>query len=451
MKAARPPINGCHLVRFGTAADQQFLLGKFLPTYDHLIINANILAYMTSALATFLSTKTKNKPYFVDPQTHAFQHDIKYIQSDSKKSKGKIKRSVQKLVEAFGDPVSSSISRGCPVTPANFRTMSLTASFCNRVLKFQEETVSKEISQSDAADYYKFVGLKASKAFSPSLLVAPYFYLSSSDFKRWLLLNIKCAEISIDLAKRYKKPLGVQIVISQDLLMNGAKMKVLIREYSARKPDLFLIWIDSFPEPEASEESLERFVWFINELGKTAPVVNLYGGFLSVALSRCGIANQLIGVAHSLEYGESRGVIPVGGGFPTAKYYFPDLHVRLLFRDALRAVRAVDGVRSPKKFYDNVCDCKQCRTTITKNPEKEFEEYGKMGQKNGGKPYPLPDTKKKTVAHYMWCKQKEYQLPMTATKVAQELTSIAGKLKTVRSVDTSLCWVWAEILNNKKS
>jgi len=80
---SQKPIQGPHLVRFGTAADQKFLLGDFLSTYDQLVINANMVAHMTSALASFLSVRAKNKPYLIDPQTHAFQHDISHLESNS--------------------------------------------------------------------------------------------------------------------------------------------------------------------------------------------------------------------------------------------------------------------------------------------------------------------------------------------------------------------------------
>ena len=66
-------IAGLHLVRFGTAADQTYLLNEFAPTYDQLVVNANTIAHMPAAMATFLAVRA-NKPFLIDPQTHAFQH-----------------------------------------------------------------------------------------------------------------------------------------------------------------------------------------------------------------------------------------------------------------------------------------------------------------------------------------------------------------------------------------
>lgn len=89
------PINGLHLVRYGTPADQKFLLGEFVKTYDQLVINANMVAHAPAALASFLLQRAKNKPYFIDPQTHAFQHDITLLESDSPAKEGELRRSVK--------------------------------------------------------------------------------------------------------------------------------------------------------------------------------------------------------------------------------------------------------------------------------------------------------------------------------------------------------------------
>jgi len=121
MSGEKSGIVGPHIVRFGIAPEQEFLLGEFLSTYDQLVINANMVAHMPAALAAFVSQKAKGKPYFVDPQTHAFQHDMSFLLSDSSRREGQLKRSFQVLVEAYGAPVSSTVglsSNPRPLTPS---------------------------------------------------------------------------------------------------------------------------------------------------------------------------------------------------------------------------------------------------------------------------------------------------------------------------------------------
>ncbi|MCP4653601.1 MAG: hypothetical protein GY858_09520 [Candidatus Omnitrophica bacterium] len=443
------PIAGFHLVRFGTAADQKFLLGSLLATYDQLIVNANIMAYMTSAIAMFISTKAKNKPYIIDPQTHAFQHDLSLIESQSEKSKGQIKKSIKKLIDAFGEPVETSIlNKKRPLIPKDFKDSSVTRGFCQRVINFQLETVSRELEGSDAAKYYRYIGLKVSDMFSPTTIVAPYFYLFESEFKKWLQVNVMCSKISKKILKAKKKPLASQIVISQDILIDNEKIDMLVEEYAKVKPDIFLLWVDDLYEQDASAIKLEALINLINRLGQIAPVANLYGGFFSVALGKSGITPNLVGVAHSLEYGEYRGVVPVGGGFPAAKFYFPQLHTRLLFRDALRALRAVGGSKTITGYYKTVCSCKMCKDIIKNNPESEFKEYGEMKHSAKGKPYPATETKNKTVTHYMWCKKREYHNTPTIKEIVRNLNKTKGTLEKVLGPDgVRHCIVWAKVLN----
>jgi hypothetical protein len=160
-----------------------------------------------------------------------------------------------------------------------------------------------------------------------------------------------------------------------------------------------------------------------------------------------------------LEYGESRGVVPVGGGIHTAKFYFPALNTRLLFRDALRAVRAVGGHKSVDDFHKKVCDCKTCREEITSNPETDFEKYGKARpirfMRSGqsiAMGYPLPETKERTVKHYLWCKKNEYGYQCSPDDLVRRLGEIKSKLeKTLDLENLSHCDLWAKIIKNRKS
>jgi hypothetical protein len=450
------PIAGFHLVRFGTAADQKFLIGQYLSTYDQLIINANMVAHMPGALASFLSMKALNKSYFIDPLTHAFQHDIGYIET---KKSGELKRSVKKLIDAYGEPLASSVLKGHrPVNPHDFENSKILKRFCERVLKFQQDMLSKEINQSDSAKYYKYLrkikGDGISTKTAPSLVIAPYFYLTANTIKSWIDVNLKCAAESKDIAKEARIPLAIQVVISQDILLDATTVKFLISKYSNLKPDLFLIWIDGFSEQQASAYQLDAYIKFVQGLGATAGVVNLFGGFCSVALGRSKMVSELVGVAHGLEYGEDRGVLPVGGGIPVAKFYLPSLHYRLRFRDALRAIRSLGGFHSSQAFHKEICGCRICTRYIDGKPEEDFGVYGQTRsvtyRRKGdavSMEYPLPETKEKTVQHYMWAKKAEYNDPINIKDVIKSLSSTRKKLENVIGLDNvAHCLSWSKVL-----
>jgi len=448
-------VAGPHLVRYGTAADQRFLLGEFLDGYHELVINANMVAHMPTALASFICQRAGSKPYFIDPQTHAFQHDPRQLESASPGKEGTIKTSISKLLEAYGQPVKNVVgNKHSAVSPQDFANVQIRQAFCKRVIDFQYGVLANKITKSDAAKYYRFLekkGKMSAKRCHPTLVVAPYFYMTRTSKAWWLPVNV--AMLADCRRLKPLAPLAAQVVIEKGILLDDACLTNIVAEYSKAKPDVFLVWVDSFPEEEASSDELRALVHLIQSLGKTAPVVNLYGGFFSITLRSCGVVNELIGIVHGLEYGEARGVVPVGGGIPTAKYYYPELHSRLLFRDAMRAVREVGGLRSPKEFFAKVCACEECRSVIKNNPEHDFSQYGITKQVSftrKGQPvvvdYPIPETKAHSVKHYMWCKAKEYSTPaskadtLTALKAAARLERALGKAV------AGHCGIWHEVL-----
>jgi len=458
-------IAGLHIVRYGTAADQKYLAEDFLDTYDQLVINANMVAHTPAALATFVTQRTKSKPYFIDPQTHAFQHDISHLESTSKKNKSEatIKRSIRKLLDAYGDPARKNIlskKNPRPIQPKDFDSKRKIEEFCRRVLEFQFSAISKEIEKSDAAKYYKFLKKKNKgvyNSFSPSIVVAPYFYLSFSSYAKWLRINLDCAVASQEIARSLGAPLAVQVVLSKEILQERGSIDKIADYYALGvRPDAFLLWVDSFVESQATHSELIAFVQLLKKLSKHAQVVNLYGGFFSVALARGVLKGQIGGVTHGIEYGEDRGVAPVGGGLPIAKYYMPPLRVRLSSRNALRPIRALDGFRDVASFHRVICSCKQCIDTIAENPEEDFDKYGRSRPVSFIRQnhpivieYPLPETKDRCVRHYMWSKAKEYDVrePIKAS-INQLRRTGAIMRKTQGESSFTHCERWVKVLTS---
>lgn len=461
MVASQDPVAGLHLVRYGIPADHKFLLGEFLKTYDQLVFNATIVASMPAAIASFLTHRATRKPYFIDPQTHAFQHDVSHIETTSEQ--GGIKRSIRALLDSYGEPVEKQVGkRMAAILPRDFANRKVRVGFCERVLRFQAEAISAVIEKSDAAKYYRFLAQRdkgGAGGFEPSLIVAPYFFMTGNTFDAWLQVNLKCFEDSLPHASQLGRPLGVQIVVSRDVLTDGKLRARLLDDYtSGNEPAAFLIWVDAFAEQKASRSELEALIELMEGLGQRAPVVNLYGGFFSAALARSGVVKRLRGVTHGLEYGEDRPVVPVGGGIPTAKFYLPNLHARLSFRDAIRAIRRLNGFASSKDFHEKICDCKECKVVIASNPEHDFAKYGlsrpvsfvRKGQAVV-REFPTPETRQRSVRHYMWCKEREYRGQFSVDSVVQGLRRTSDVLGRVLGLEnTAHCDTWAQVLSSHK-
>ena len=449
-----------HLVRYGIPAEHKYLLGEFLDTYDLLMLNATAVAYMPAAIASLITQKASRKPYFIDPQTHIFQHGAGAIETTSDKGKSTIKRSIKLIVEAYGEPIKSRVGqKRLAILPADFQDLKVRAGFCERVIRFQAEALNDALKRSDAAKYYRFLERKKGTevgSISPRYVVAPYFFLSHNTLADWLEINIACAGASIRAASKWKIPLAVQVVLSREVLTNQNLRETLKTQYTSRtRPEVFLVWVDAFSEQRASEDELVALVDLFRGLGKTAPVINLYGGFFSIAAARLGVIEELVGVTHGLEYGEDRPILPVGGGIPTAKFYLPVLHARLAFRDAVRAVRRLNGFKSAEDFHEKVCDCRECRRVIVKDPETEFAQYGETRpiafSRRGAtvvREFPLPETRDRSVRHYMWSKDREYRAHISQEALLRELKRASSDLGGVLGLDsTKHCEIWARVLS----
>jgi len=449
MAERKSALAGPHLVRYGIAGDQKYLVGDLLDTYDELVINARMVAHMAAGLALFLTQRAHNKPYFIDPETHIFQHDPDYLQSTSEQSESRLKRSVDKLIESYGNPVKHVVKENKQsILPEDFRNEAERIEFCRSVIMFQVRSISERVQDTENVEYYEFLkekGVVESSSFAPTLVVAPYFCMDGNTFEDWIDVNIECAGNSQKIADKLDIPMAVEIVITQSVLFDSKKVKSLIDKYKTLNPAIFLIWVDAFSEHEVSEGLLEEFVNMLKELSESGSrVVNLYGSYFSVMLTHCGILDA---VTHGLEYGEERPLVPVGGGIPTAKFYLPSLHLRLRNRDARRAVKVLGGTESVESFHDNVCKCLQCLKIIAHDADKDFGNYVRTKRVNN-RDIPYPETKDNSVRHYMFCKQQEYAHPSNMKKAINQLRK-AGKTmrRAVGPENTDHCEKWATAIS----
>src|SRR5439155_1265305 len=150
-------------------------------------------------------------------------------------------------------------------------------------------------------------------------------------------------------------------------------------------------------------------------------VINLHGGYFSVlAAGKLG-NGAMSGVCHGPEFGESRAVVPVGGGIPIARYYLRHLHTRVRYRDALRYLRLKGWLIDAATFHVNVCDCEECVATLSGDPAN-FIKYGtgtaKEVRRGGGITrieYPSGETKLRCLKHYLQKKKFEYQFADSAS------------------------------------
>jgi hypothetical protein len=405
----------------------------------------------------------KKKPFVIDPQTHGFQHEIDTLLSDSEKSAGLLKRSWKRIVESYGEPLKSVIGSDEPrsLLPEDLTDQNLLSEFCRRVLFFQRDEITREIEEGENAAYIRFLaeqtGVDLTKV-PPAMLVAPYFFIGGPLQDDWLELNRQCVDLSRNIvnADASDIPLAAQVVISKELLSDVKFRNQVASVFLAGEPDVILLWVDGFSEQAASSAQLKHFVEFVAELSqKNTPVVNLYGGFFSVAEARVGkLHGKLLGVCHGLEYGESRYVNPVAGGVPVARFYSNHLHHRLPGRVALNEIRAFGGFQNVQRYHEIICDCLECKEVIKQNPQQDFRAYiesvSKSVIRQGRRvamEFPTAEAADHCTRHYMWCKAREYRDDLILADLKQRLLAAHSNLiKHVGSEFAAHAKLWAEAL-----
>ncbi len=386
-------------------------LAAYRDSYDTLVFNANTVAHMPGAVAKLVSEGTA-KPFIIDPQTHAFQHDPTHIMSQNG-GRWALKKSIDKLAEAYGSVIREKAGRQ-PVAPSDI-TDAVAMELAEGVLRFQMESVATQNIAAQNSEYLEWMSLDVT---TPEVLVAPYFYMDARTMDVWLDVNQRLAQCasSVVRAQYQTSRLFLELVIDRDILLDTAAMDRLADLYGTADCDGVLLWVDGLVEHEAPSGVLSGFVDFakrIREAGKE--VYNLYGGYFSILLSHPDFGSVLSGVCHGMEYGESRAVVPVGGGIPMAKFYFPSLHVRLRYGDAARLFFERGYLDSSSAFYSEVCNCQTCHEVIGDDPQKNFAAYGEghpvTFRRRGSivtLSYPNQDTKGRCLSHYLQRKQTEF-------------------------------------------
>ncbi len=398
-----------HIIRYGTHAEKSFFLGDFSDGYyDAVIFNGNMVAYSIGAMSTFvLNLKS---PFLIDPQTHAFQHGVEYLLGKN----GEPKISLSKLANFLGEPFKNALVDRESISLSSLALEPTRVAVVEATCKFQISSISEKLASQEEADYVAFAikdseGSLTERDLKPAAVIAPYFFIDGDRYEDWLNLNIDL----INKTKVYlsgsnsEMPIMAQLVISKEIIRDKEKREKVISAYSAVAINGVLIWVDGLAEDEALESDLRIFVDIIVALKQSGKYVfNLYGGYLSILLTK--IKNGLDGLCHGLEYGESRFVVPVGGGVPISKYYFFPVHKRLKYADLVNFLRKKgwgnNGTANPK-FASTVCDCFSCQDIAKYGEARD----GKPNKKGIRRAYPTIEAKGHSLKHYLLSKVKEFK------------------------------------------
>ncbi len=428
-----------HIYQYNINSEQRFFLGaEHHELYDLIALNGNIVSHAPAGVAAFVANSAK--PFYIDPQTHAFQHATIHLKKDiSDKEKKEAPKyvfrpSIEKLAhKRLGEPFSRVIDDDRPLRPEDFQTSTGTLDkdiiegVCQRTTNFQLQTLVGSLDEEARELLGGSTGLK------PKFIIAPYFYLSPVSYERWLELNLALYQGAKLLVSDL--PVFLSLVISKETIEDGAR--TIVEGINSVKPDGIVLWIDEHVEEVLNKKEIERYISFLTEVKKAAGIIlNSHGGYLSTLLTHSSMGPLLDGVGHSINYGESRPVVPVGGGIPMARFYMFDIHSRLRWGDALDISSANKFLNSVDDYLQNVCQCVQCAELLkqTKSATATFDLYGDSNEltfrRRSGSivklDYPTKEAKQLAARHYLYNKAHEFR-----TVREEDFISLLNKMKEV--------------------
>jgi len=310
--------------------------------YYGITLSAHLVVFYEKFFSTFL--RKLDKPFFIDTVSYVFARDLDNIKKVNRNGELTLKKSYQKLVD-YCDGKIKAILEKRQFLPKDFlaNNEELIKEFSKKLISFQKHFFSKK-SDKAIEKYSKILG-KELGSLNPLFLTTPYFYFESIN-DPWYNISLKLAQTSISLKKEFE--LYTIICFSKELLVKENDLEKIIDDYS--NFDGYIFWISDFDEKNVAPKYLSGLINFIEKLNKMGkPIINLYGEYFSLILSKLGLS----GYSRGIGFSEKKFVdaCVTGGGQPK-RYYFPFLHYSL-------------SEMVVREFFSDypklLCECKTCQ------------------------------------------------------------------------------------------
>ena len=161
-----------HVVLYGTFMESKYFLDEYKEYFDLIGFNAHIIAHAPGAITGFIS-QLLNKTYFIDPQTHAFQHDPRTVKRKKDNKEWVVKESIKKLSKHYGSIFEKHI--GVSSLTADMLMKANIEEICTNILNFQSNIIAEEIKNTDLEEFLRYADIEL----KPDFLIAPYLYIEA--------------------------------------------------------------------------------------------------------------------------------------------------------------------------------------------------------------------------------------------------------------------------------
>lgn len=376
--------------RIGMAAEKNILLDESIKdTYHGVAVGANVAAYGKTWVSQFL--KTLSKPFFVDPQTHAFQTRRDFIL----KNDG-MKKSYSTLALEYGIG-GIALEDKRELVPEDFDAQEDVIKFVKSTMEFQRKLITPVTSsQKSIFEYAGILGYneEISKVEEPEFLIVPYFYFRDTE-DPWYDINLHLMDCAKELFS--ESEIYVVICTEKDILSKEKEIDRIVEHYSDING--IIVWFSDFNELKQEKEILKSYIRFLRKLSPK-DIIAMYGGHFSILSSKFG----LNGISPGIGMSEYKNVTHrVTGGVFSNRYYIPQAKTMVVEADA-------------RSFYldhpVDLCKCDVCgeiAKSVSSDPNEFFTRL-------------TPELAKK---HYCLCRAAEngYIQERSLSEIAENLKS----------------------------
>ncbi len=300
-----------HFLAYGNSDQASFRDPEAQETFDYMTVPGTIASYFEDATAAFVLSSELD--YIIDPRTPLFQARIGEPRASHRSLARWMHENIAALVEeegvvhfdaaVYSDAVISGMTEGLIDAQRSYGQRA--GSIADKMGRYR-----RLLAEAQGTDPTPLAHAK-----SPSFVLAPYFVATRGD-DDWTARNTSIWDVCSFLSK----PDEISAVVAS---MSVDVLPDLIDLVPESLSDILFFWISDFNEHEVSVSQLEAMCALVSEYGRERHLVNLYGGFYSIALSKFG----LWGMNNGLGYSESRAwpQLPATGAAPP-RYYVPNLH-----------------------------------------------------------------------------------------------------------------------------
>jgi|GEM_PF-5983027 len=304
--------------------------------YDGIVIEANILEQYSNYVTSLLSVL--RKPFFIDP-THKFVHfSLNHIAE---------KEWFVKILEAYR--ISECLQEEVINLELLRENLEL---FVKAVIDYQRSRVV--IPQGLEI----FITHSEELPIKPEIVLTPYFLIDDVDNEAYNI-NLEILEKSVEIKGEEK--LYAVLALEKHLLYHDNLVSKIKEDYVRDGVDGLCVWVIDFNECEEDEKTLEKYITFFKEISEVKkPVINLYGGTLSVFIGKLGFISSIV---QGINYGEYRNPFLQPTGAYPRRYYIPRIHRFAPIHIAQELIALIPELE---------CECDFCRREdITGKSEKE--------------------------------------------------------------------------------